>query len=69
MRCGIRMFLMVQIINLLLDPQGMTDAEIVIYTGGCGGFLELCELKQGEPLWIARWGIPAGTQVWIASSF
>jgi large repetitive protein len=49
-----------------IDPQGMTDAEIVIYTGGCGDFLELCLTETGGTTLDVGWGIPAGTQVWIA---
>ena len=49
-----------------IDPQGMTDAEIVIYTGGCADFLELCLTETGGTTLDVGWGIPAGTQVWIA---
>ena len=52
--------------SFTLDPQGMTDAEIVIYSGGCGGLLELCDMETGGNTLTVNWGFPAGTQVWIA---
>jgi hypothetical protein len=29
-------------------PQGMTNPEIVIYTGGCGGTLQTCNTQNGN---------------------
>jgi hypothetical protein len=49
-----------------LDPQGMTNAEIVLYTTGCAGVLELCDTQTGGTTLTASWGFPAGIQVWIA---
>jgi len=48
-----------------LDPQGMTNAEIVIYTAGCGGVLELCDTQNGGATLTTAWGFAAGTQVWV----
>jgi hypothetical protein len=46
-------------------PQGMTNPEIVIYTGGCGVLMETCDNLVGTATLTTPWGIPAGTQVWI----
>ena len=46
-------------------PQGLTNPEIVIYTGGCGATLETCNTIVGTGTLTTGWGIPAGTQVWI----
>ena len=53
--------------NNVLDviPQGMTNPEIVIYTGGCAGTLQTCNDLVGVGTLTTPWGIPAGTQVWI----
>ncbi|MFT4600490.1 MAG: hypothetical protein ACI857_000664, partial [Arenicella sp.] len=48
-----------------IDPGTMGDAEIVIYTGGCAGLLELCDNAAGGANLNNSWGIPPGTQVWI----
>ena len=48
-----------------LDPQGMTNPEIVVYTGGCAGLLETCNNSIGTGILTTNWGVPAGTQVWI----
>ncbi len=49
-----------------ITPQGITDVEIAIYTGGCAGVLELCNTATGTNVLNSNWGIPAGTQVWVA---
>ena len=46
-------------------PQGLTNPEIVIYTGGCSATLETCNTTVGTGTLTTGWGIPAGTQVWI----
>jgi gliding motility-associated-like protein len=48
-----------------IDPGTMQDAEIVVYTGGCAGTLELCDNSAGGANLNNSWGIPAGTQVWV----
>ena len=48
-----------------INSLGLTNAEIVIYTGGCGGTLELCNTATGTNSLNSNWGIPAGTQVWV----
>lgn len=48
-----------------LTPQGMTNPEIVIYTGGCAGTLQTCNTQVGTALLTTSLGVPLGTQVWI----
>ena len=48
-----------------VTSNGMTNAEIVVYTGGCTGQLELCNAVTGTTTLNSSWGISAGTQVWI----
>jgi hypothetical protein len=48
-----------------ITPGTLTDVELVIYTVGCGGTLELCDTETGSTPLSSTWGIPAGTQVWI----
>ncbi|PCI96695.1 MAG: hypothetical protein COB15_09320 [Flavobacteriales bacterium] len=48
-----------------VTPNGMTNPEIVIYTGGCGATLETCNNSAGTGNLNTTWGIPPGTQVWI----
>jgi gliding motility-associated-like protein len=48
-----------------VTSNGITNAEIVVYTGGCSGQLELCNAVTGTATLNSSWGITAGTQVWI----
>lgn len=48
-----------------ITSSGITDPQIVIYTGGCANFLELCDNATGTNPLSVNWGIPAGTQVWV----
>ncbi len=52
-----------------ITPGTLTNAEIVIYLGGCpsdaGGVQQLCKTAAGAAVLTATWGIPVGTQVWI----
>ena len=45
--------------------QGITNSEIVVYTGGCGGTLNICNTATGTNPLNMSWGFPIGTQVWI----
>ena len=51
--------------NFTITSLGITNAEIVIYTAGCGGTLQLCNAVVGGAPLNSSWGITAGTQVWI----
>ncbi len=46
-------------------PNGLSNPEIVIYTGGCAGTLETCNTQVGTGTLTTGWGLPTGTQVWI----
>ncbi|HAE31890.1 MAG TPA: hypothetical protein DCF89_12305, partial [Flavobacteriales bacterium] len=49
-------------------PSGLTETEIVIYTGGCPpttGTLVTCQTVTGTNTLNLNWGFPAGTQVWV----
>jgi len=48
-----------------ITPQGFTNPEIVIYTGGCAGTLQTCNTANGTGVLTTNMGIPAGTQVWL----
>ncbi len=52
-----------------ITPQGLTDPEIVVYTGGCPGdplgVQQICNTSAGTNVLNTNWGISAGTQVWI----
>jgi gliding motility-associated-like protein len=49
-----------------ITPGTMQDAVIAVYTGGCNGVLETCSSTSGSNILNVNWGIPAGTQVWVA---
>ncbi|HET6992817.1 MAG TPA: PKD domain-containing protein, partial [Bacteroidia bacterium] len=51
-----------------VTPGTLTNAEIVIYLGGCptsGGVLQLCNTAVGSAPVSSTWGIGIGTQVWV----
>jgi len=54
--------------DLQIIPSGLTNSEIVLYTGGCPsttGTLVTCQTVGGGATLSQSWGFPAGTQVWI----
>ncbi|MBA3665851.1 MAG: SprB repeat-containing protein, partial [Bacteroidetes bacterium] len=55
--------------NFTITPGTLTNAEIVIYLGGCpsspSGTLQSCVVATGSNPLITNWGMPAGVQVWI----
>ncbi len=50
-----------------ITPGTLTNAQIVIYTGGCPntGALQTCTTTTGSNILTSTWGIVAGTQVWV----
>ncbi|MBI3510676.1 MAG: PKD domain-containing protein [Bacteroidetes bacterium] len=54
--------------QFVVTPGTLTNAEIVIYLGGCpttGGVLQICNTAVGSSPMTTNWGIPVGTQVWV----
>lgn len=54
--------------DFTVNPMGLTNAEIVVYSGGCPGgtgVLEICNTSAGATSVSASWGFAPGTQVWI----
>lgn len=55
--------------SFTIDPSTLTNAEIVIYTGGCpnsgGDQLENCEVETGGNTLNTQWGMVSGQQVWL----
>ncbi len=51
--------------DFTVTPNGITNAEIVFYTGGCGNTLVTCDAVTGANPINLSWGFTAGTQVWI----
>lgn len=50
-----------------ITPGTLTNAEIIIYLGGCPntGTLQSCVVANGSNVLTTNWGMPAGVQVWI----
>jgi gliding motility-associated-like protein len=50
-----------------ITPGTLTNAQIVIYTGGCPntGALQTCTTATGSNSLTSTWGMAAGTQVWV----
>ena len=54
--------------DLTIIPSGLTETEIVLYTGGCpsnGGALVTCQTVTGTNTLNQNWGFTAGTQIWV----
>jgi len=53
--------------NFTITPNTLTNAEIVIYQGGCPntGTLQNCVTATGSNPIVTNWGMTAGVQVWI----
>jgi hypothetical protein len=53
--------------NFTITPGSLTNAEIVIYQGGCPntGTLQNCVTATGSNPIVTTWGMTAGVQVWI----
>ncbi|MCW3077231.1 MAG: hypothetical protein JWO32_1840 [Bacteroidetes bacterium] len=55
--------------NFTITPGTLTNAEIVIYQGGCpntaSAALQTCTLANGSSQLITNWGMTAGAQVWV----
>ncbi len=56
--------------DFTINSLGLTNCEIVIYSGGCpaqvgGGTLEICNASVGVNAVNASWGFAPGTQIWI----
>lgn len=53
--------------NFTITPGTLTNAEIVIYQGGCPntGTLQNCVTATGSTPLVTTWGMTAGVQVWI----
>ncbi|MFH1320782.1 MAG: hypothetical protein ABII90_09045 [Bacteroidota bacterium] len=48
-----------------VTSNGLTDAEIIIYSGGCAVTLENCDVETGTNTLNSSWGFVQGTQVWV----
>lgn len=54
--------------NLTVNSLGLTNCEIVVYSGGCPGgtgALEICNAQTGATAVSASWGFAPGTQIWV----
>ncbi|MGE0562408.1 MAG: PKD domain-containing protein, partial [Flavobacteriales bacterium] len=54
--------------DFVITPSGLTNSEIVIYTGGCPsttGNLITCGVVTGTNTLNLSWGFTVGTQVWV----
>ena len=53
--------------SFTITPGTLTNAEIVIYQGGCPntGTLQTCVVANGSTPIITSWGMAAGVQTWI----
>lgn len=54
--------------DITVNSLGLTNCEIVIYSGGCPGgtgVLEICNASVGAASVSASWGFAPGTQIWI----
>ncbi|MGZ3921196.1 MAG: hypothetical protein ACXVPB_14815, partial [Bacteroidia bacterium] len=53
--------------NFTITPGTLTNAEIVIYQGGCPntGTLQNCVTATGSNPIVTNWGMTAGVQAWI----
>ena len=54
--------------DFTITPSGLTNAEIVLYTGGCPsttGTLITCGTATGGNVLNLSWGFTVGTQVWV----
>lgn len=53
--------------SFTITPGTLTNAEIVIYQGGCPntGTLQNCVTANGSNALVTTWGMTAGVQVWI----
>ncbi|MCB0379821.1 MAG: gliding motility-associated C-terminal domain-containing protein [Flavobacteriales bacterium] len=54
--------------DFTLTPSGLTNSEIVLYTGGCPsttGSLVTCGVVTGSNTLNLSWGFTVGTQVWV----
>jgi gliding motility-associated-like protein len=50
-----------------ITPGTLTNAEIIIYQGGCPntGTLQTCSVVNGSSQLTSTWGMTAGSQVWV----
>ena len=48
-----------------ITPQGLTNAEIILYSTSCGGQLEGCSTANGTGVLTDNLGLTSGTQIWI----
>lgn len=53
--------------SFTITPGTLTNAEIVIYLGGCPntGTLQTCATATGATPLVTSWGMAAGNQVWV----
>jgi gliding motility-associated-like protein len=53
--------------SFTITPGTLTNAEIVIYQGGCPntGTLQTCVVANGSAPIVTSWGMTAGVQTWI----
>jgi len=54
--------------DFTITPSGLTNSEIVLYTGGCPsttGTLITCGTETGGNTLNLSWGFTVGTQVWV----
>lgn len=51
--------------DFVINSLGISNAQIVIYTGGCNVLLQTCDNTTGTGSLNVSWGFAPGQQVWI----